>query len=74
MLIAVNGRRARAYIYAHRAQRVKNNFQEKELPHFFDLCSYYWRVVFRKPADINDGLISYVQAIQQPRAVVQCNL
>ena len=26
----------------------------------------YWRAAFRKPADINDGWISYVQVIQRP--------
>ena len=50
---------------------VKKNFQEKELPYFFDqttrctfVRSYYLRQ-FRKPADINDGWIRYVRAIQR---------
>ena len=32
MLIAVSGRRARAYIYAHRAQRVNGTSRCKDIP------------------------------------------
>ena len=37
-----------------------DNFQKKKLPHFFDQAT-----AFRKPADINDGWIRYVRAIQR---------